>query len=246
MDQYGKVALITGSSRGIGAAMADKLALNGYQVVVNYKNSLESAESLVRSIQKAGGRALAIRADVSHSGEVAGMIDEIESRLGRLDLLVNNAGIVRDSLVQNMTEKDWDEVIGTNLKGVFNCCKASIKTMKRRRWGRIISISSVTGQRGRKGQANYAAAKAGVIAFSKSLALELAPWNITVNVVVPGFTETGMTASMPEKARAKILGEIPLGRSCRPEEIAGMVCYLASEEAGYISGQIFNVDCRGA
>lgn len=239
-----KAALITGASRGIGAAIAGRLAQNGFSVVVNYLNDRESADRLVSLINQRGGSALAIRADVANSGEVAGMVDEIEKRLGRIDVLINNAGIVRDALVQNMTEKDWDEVINTNLKGVFNCSKAVLKIMKRQRWGRIVSISSIVGQQGRRGQANYAAAKAGVMAFSKSLALELAPWQITVNVVVPGFTETGMTGPLPEKARTKILDQIPLGRSCMPEEIAGMISYLVSEEAGYVSSQIFNFDCR--
>ncbi|MCL5058114.1 MAG: 3-oxoacyl-ACP reductase FabG [Actinobacteria bacterium] len=244
MGDYFRVALVTGASRGIGAAIACDLALKGYAVALNYKKSREPACNLVDAINASGGRALAVQADVGDSSEVGEMVGEIEKRFGGPDILVNNAGIVRDSLVQNMAEEDWDEVMGTNLKGVFNCSKAVLKTMKRKRWGRIISISSIVGQQGRKGQANYAAAKAGVIAFSKSLALELAPWQITVNVVAPGFTETGMTGGLTERARAGILDRIPLRRACRPEEIAGMVSYLTSKEAGYISGQVFNVDCR--
>lgn len=244
MEQVRKVALVTGASRGIGAAIAAKLAQDGFSVVINYKSSGEPAEALTRSINEAGGQAVAIRADVANSGEVAKMVGEAIERFGRVDVLVNNAGIVRDALVQNMAEEDWDEVIDTNLKGVFICSKAVLKIMRRQRRGRIINISSIVGQQGRRGQANYAAAKAGVIVFSKSLAQELAPWQVTVNVVVPGFTETGMTGCMSEQAKAKILERIPLGRSCSPDDIAKMVSYLVSEDAGYISAQVFNVDCR--
>lgn len=244
MIQDRKVALVTGASRGIGAAIAGKLAQDGFSVVINYKNSGEAADALARSINEAGGRALAICADVANSGEVAKMVGEAAERFGRIDILVNNAGVVRDALVQNMAEEDWDQVIDTNLKGVFICSKAVLKIMRKQRWGRIINISSVVGQKGRRGQANYAAAKAGVIAFSKSLALELAPWQVTVNVVVPGYTETDMTGGMPEQAKVKILEQIPLGRPCSPEDIAKMVSYLADEDSGYISAQVFNVDCR--
>jgi len=239
-----KVALVTGASRGIGAAIAGKLAQDGFSMVINYKNSSESAGTLAHSINESGGQSLAIRADVANSGEVVKMVGEVIERFGRIDVLVNNAGVVRDTLVQNMTEDDWDEVIDTNLKGVFICSKAVLKIMRKQRWGRIVNISSIVGQQGRRGQANYAAAKAGVIAFSKSLALELAPWQVTVNVVVPGYTETGMTGGLPERAKAKILEQIPLGRPCSPEDIAKMVSCLVSQDAGYISAQVFNVDCR--
>ena len=244
MEQDRKVALVTGASRGIGAAIAARLAREGFSVVINYKNSGESADALARSIIQAGGRAAAIRANVADSGEVAEMVGEALEKFGRIDVLVNNAGVVRDALVQNMTEENWDEVINTNLKGVFICSQAVLKVMRRQREGRMINISSIVGQQGRRGQANYAAAKAGVIAFSKSLAQELAPWQVTVNVVVPGFTETDMTGDLSERARAKILEQIPLGRPCNPDDIAKMVSYLASEDAGYISAQVFNVDCR--
>lgn len=244
MEADRKVALVTGASRGIGAAIAVRLARDGFSVVINYKNNGDSAAALARSINEAGGRAAAICADVADSGEVAKMVGEAVERFGGIDVLVNNAGVVRDALVQNMTEEDWDEVIDTNLKGVFICSKAVLKIMRRQRRGRMINISSIVGQQGRRGQANYAAAKAGVIAFSKSLAQELAPWQVTVNVVVPGFTETDMTGCLPERARAKILEQIPLGRPCSPEDIAKMVSYLVSEDAGYISAQVFNVDCR--
>jgi len=244
MEQDHKVALVTGASRGIGAAIAARLVQDGFSVVINYKNNSESAVALVRSINQAGGRAVAIGADVANSGEVAEMISEAIERFGRIDVLVNNAGVVRDGLVQNMTEENWDKVINTNLKGVFICSKAVLKVMRRQHGGRIINIASIVGQQGRRGQANYAAAKAGVIAFSKSLAQELAPLQVTVNVVVPGFTETDMTGGLPERARAKILEQIPLGRPCNPDDIARMVSYLVSEDAGYISAQVFNVDCR--
>lgn len=244
MGQDHKVAIVTGASRGIGAAIAARLARDGFAVIINYKKNEESASAVAHSISQSGGRAVAVRADVANSGEVSRMVGEVAERFGRIDVLVNNAGIVRDALVQNMTEEDWDEVIATNLKGVFTCSKAVSKIMRKQRRGRIINISSIVGQQGRRGQANYAAAKAGVIAFSKSLAQELASWQVTVNVVVPGFTGTDMTGGMPERARAKILEQIPLGRPCSPQDISRMVSYLASEDAGYISAQVFNVDCR--
>ena len=240
-----KVALVTGASRGIGASIAWELARNGYRVVINYKNSSKAAIEQAQAIHtELNIEALPVQADVAIYGEVEAMVHEVHQKFGNIDLLVNNAGIVRDALLQNMTETDWDEVINTNLKGVFNCSKAVLKTMQLQRQGRIINISSIVGQRGNKGQVNYAAAKAGMIAFSKSLALELSPWQITVNVVVPGFTETDMTQHLPAKARARILQQIPLARPCNPKDVAQMVSYLASDAAVYISGQVFNVDNR--
>lgn len=237
-------AIITGSSRGIGAAIAARLARDGYPVVINYLNSDGPARELAQMINQTGGQALVIRADVACSAEVNQMVNEAAGRYGRVEVLVNNAGVVRDALVQNMFEGDWDEVIRTNLKGVFICSKAVLKIMRRHRRGRIINISSLVGQRGAVGQANYAASKAGIIAFSKSLALEAAPYKITVNVVTPGFTGTDMTSGLPERARAGIMEKVILGRPCSPGDVAGMVSYLVSDQAGYISGQVFNVDCR--
>ncbi|KJS17385.1 MAG: hypothetical protein VR69_05185 [Peptococcaceae bacterium BRH_c4b] len=244
VQEIHRTAIVTGASRGIGAAIACRLARDGFSVVVNYKNDAQAANSVVQAISQLGAHAVAVRADVADYSEVVKMAEETVERFGRINVLVNNAGIVRDALVQSMTEEEWDEVIDTNLKGVFLCSKAVLKTMRKQRAGRIINIASIVGQQGRRGQANYAAAKAGVIAFSKSLAQELAPWQVTVNVVAPGFTETAMTGCLTEQARVKILERIPLGRLCLPEEVAGMVSFLASREADYISSQVFNVDCR--
>ncbi len=244
MQEINRAAIVTGASRGIGAAIACRLARDGFSVVVNYKNDEQAAGSVVQAISQMGAQAVAVRADVADYSEVVKMAGATVEKFGRIDVLVNNAGIARDALVQSMTEEAWDEVIDTNLKGVFLCSKAVLKTMRKQRAGRIINIASIVGQQGRRGQANYAAAKAGVIAFSKSLAQELAPWQVTVNAVAPGFTETGMTGCLTEQARAKILERVPLGRLCLPEEVAAMVSFLASKEAEYISSQVFNVDCR--
>jgi len=245
MENHSKVALVTGGARGIGAAIVHKLAAGGFDVVINYKNSSQAANQLAQDItSRYKIKALPYRANVSLSSDVMEMVCQIREELGRIDVLVNNAGIARDALLARMTEEDWDQVINTNLKGVFNCTKAVLKTMQKQRRGRVINIASVVGQKGQIGQSNYAAAKAGVIAFSKSLALELARWDIKVNVVVPCFTETDMTAQLSAGAREKILEHIPSGRPGRPRDVANMVGFLTSEEAGYISGQVFNVDCR--
>jgi len=245
MENPSKVALVTGGSRGIGAAIVRKLAAGGFNVVINYKNSGEAAGQLAQAASfRYKIKALPFQADVSQFNQVTEMVRQVREKFGRIDVLVNNAGITRDALLARMTEEDWDQVINTNLKGVFNCSKAVLKTMQKQCRGRIINIASVVGQRGQIGQCNYAAAKAGVIAFSKSLALELARWDIKVNVVIPCFTETGMTRQLPAKTRENILAQIPLGRPGNPEDVANMVNYLASGEADYISGQVFNVDCR--
>jgi len=242
MEQDHKVALVTGASRGIGAAIAARLVQDGFSVVINYKNNSESAVALVRSINQAGGRAVAIGADVANSGEVAEMISEAIERFGRIDVLVNNAGVVRDGLVQNMTEENWDKVINTNLKGVFICSKAVLKVMRRQHGGRIINIASIVGQQGRRGQANYAAAKAGIIGFSKSVAREVASRNITANAVAPGFIQTRMTDVLPDNIKTKLKEQIPMGRLGLPEDIANTVVFLASDAASYITGQTIAVD----
>ncbi|MTI84458.1 MAG: 3-oxoacyl-ACP reductase FabG [Firmicutes bacterium] len=245
MENHSQVALVTGGARGIGAAIVHKLAAGGFNVVINYKNSSQAANQLAQEVtSRYKIKALPCRADVFLSGDVAEMISRVKEEWGRIDVLVNNAGIARDALLARMTEDDWDQVINTNLKGVFNCTKAVLKTMQKQCRGRVINIASVVGQKGQMGQSNYAAAKAGVIAFSKSLALELARWDIKVNVVVPCFTETDMTAKLSAGARERILAHIPSGRPGSPQDVANMVNFLTSEEAGYISGQVFNVDCR--
>jgi len=235
-----QVALVTGASRGIGKAIALALAAEGASVVVNYTSSQDAAQALVETIVKAGGKALAIKADVAQHEQVEALVKETLAQLGRIDILVNNAGITRDTLLLRMKLEDWQAVINLNLTGVFLCTQAVSKSMLKQRSGKIINIASVAGQMGNPGQANYSAAKAGVIGLTKTLAKEFASRGITVNAVAPGFIETDMTEGLKAEEILKI---IPLGRYGKPEEIAGMVAFLASDPAAnYITGQIFNVD----
>ena len=236
----GKVAIITGASRGIGQATALALATVGAKVVVNYARSSEAAEAVVQTIVDAGGEAIAIQGDVSQPEAAEALIKESLAKYSRIDVLVNNAGITRDTLLMRMKLEQWQAVIDLNLTGVFLCTKAVTKTMLKQRSGRIINIASVAGQMGNPGQANYSAAKAGVIGFTKTVAKELAPRSITVNAVAPGFIETDMTHDLQAD---EILKSIPLGRYGKPEEIAGMIRFLAADPAAaYITGQVFNVD----
>lgn len=235
-----QVAIVTGASRGIGRAIALQLADKGAKIVVNYASSAASAEKLVSEIIASGGEAIALQADVSQADQVEDMVNKTLERFNRIDLLVNNAGITRDTLLLRMKLEDWQAVIDLNLTGVFLCTKAVSKIMLKQRSGRIINISSVAGQMGNPGQANYSAAKAGVIGFTKTVAKELASRGITVNAVAPGFIQTDMTSEIKAEG---ILQYIPLGRFGKPEEIAGMVCFLATDPAAaYITGQVFNVD----
>ncbi len=235
-----QVALVTGASRGIGKAIALALAAEGASVVVNYTSSQDAAQALVETIVKAGGKAVAIKADVAQPEQVEALVKETLAQLGRIDILVNNAGITRDTLLLRMKLEDWQAVINLNLTGVFLCTQAVSKSMLKQRSGKIINIASVAGQMGNPGQANYSAAKAGVIGLTKTLAKEFASRGITVNAVAPGFIETDMTEGLKAEEILKI---IPLGRYGKPEEIAGMVAFLASDPAAnYITGQIFNVD----
>ena len=236
-----RVALVTGASRGIGRACAVALGRDGFRVVVHYHHAADLALETAEAITKAGGEAITVGADVQNAEEAERLVKTVLDQWGRLDVLVNNAGVTRDDLVLRLKEQDWDAVINVNLKGVFLVTKAALRPMVRARYGRIINIASVAGLAGNPGQANYAASKAGVIGFTKSLALEVASRNITVNAVAPGLVETDMTASMPEAARARLLANIPLGRSARPEEVAYVVSFLASEQASYITGQTINV-----
>jgi 3-oxoacyl-[acyl-carrier protein] reductase len=236
-----KVAIVTGASRGIGRAIAIELATQGAIVVVNYASSSAAAEAVVTEITTAGGQAIALQADVSKVEEVDALINAVTEKFKRVDILVNNAGITRDTLLLRLKPEDWQAVIDLNLTGVFLCTRAVSKIMLKQRAGRIISITSVAGQMGNPGQANYSAAKAGVIGFTKTVAKELASRGITVNAVAPGFIATDMTSDLNNTE--DILKFIPLSRFGQPEEVAGMVRFLAADPAAaYITGQVFNVD----
>jgi 3-oxoacyl-[acyl-carrier protein] reductase len=239
----GKVALVTGASRGIGRAIAEELAAQGASVVVNYLSSPESAEEVVQEIVAQGGTAVAIQADVSDFASAQDLVKATIDTYGQIDILVNNAGTTQDTLLMMMKEDQWDRVIDTNLKSVFNCCKAASRSMVRRKQGgRMINISSVSGIVGQAGQANYAASKAGIIGFTKSLAKELGSRNITVNAVAPGFVLTDLTADLPEDLVQKSLEYIPLGRWGELNEIANVVAFIASDHASYVTGQVIAVD----
>lgn len=235
-----QVAIVTGASRGIGRAVALALAAEGASVVVNYASSSQAAESVVAEIAEKGGGAIALQADVAKAEQVDALISAVMDKWGRIDLLVNNAGIARDTLLLRMKLEDWQAVIDLNLTGVFLCTKAVSKVMLKQRSGRIINVTSVVGEMGNPGQANYSAAKAGVIGFTKTVAKEFAPRGITVNAVAPGFIATDMTADVKAD---DILKFIPLGRYGQPEEVAGLIRFLAADAAAaYITGQIINVD----
>lgn len=238
----GKVAIITGASRGIGKAVALKLAENGADCVVNYAGNETLAAETVSEIEQMGRQALKIKADVSDSGQVADMIKQALEQFGKIDILVNNAGITRDNLIMRMKESEFDEVIDTNLKGVFHCLKAVTRPMMKQRSGTIINITSVVGSIGNAGQANYAAAKSGVIGLTKTAAKELASRGITVNAVAPGFIDTDMTQKLPEDAISQLKEQIPLNRLGAPDDIAKVVLFLASDAASYMTGQTVHVD----
>ena len=236
----GCVAIVTGASRGIGRATALVLAGEGAHVVVNYASSSSAADEVVKTITDAGGSAIALQADVSQTTQVDDLVNKTLEKFGRIDVLVNNAGITRDTLLLRMKPEDWQAVIDLNLTGVFLCTRAVSKVMLKQKSGRIINITSVAGQMGNPGQANYSAAKAGVIGFTKTVAKELASRGITVNAVAPGFIATDMTSNLKSE---EILKYIPLGRYGAPEEVAGMIRFLAADPAAaYITGQVFNVD----
>lgn len=237
-----KTALVTGASRGIGAAIAKKLAARGFMVIINYGHSSSAAEEVKNQIEQAGGQAVLMQGDVSSGDDVDRMFKDIKKTWGRLDVLVNNAGINRDTLLVRMKEDQWDAVLSTDLKSVFFTTKAAASLMMRQRSGSIINIASVVGITGNAGQANYAAAKAGVIGFTKSVAKELAARGIRVNAIAPGFIETDMTDAIPEKIREGMLETIPLRRGGKAEDVANAVAFLASDDAGYITGQVLKVD----
>lgn len=238
----GKVSLVTGASRGVGRAIAIKLAGLGSKVAINYLANDKAALEVVGGIESQGGEAMLVRANVADSQAVKDMTRQITQRWGKIDILVNNAGIVKDTLLLRMSDDAWDEVISTNLRGAYLCTKFALRTMINQGWGRIINVSSLAGITGSAGQSNYAAAKGGLIAFSKSLARELGPRGITVNAIAPGFIETEMTDKLPEEYRQAILERIPLGRYGQPGDIAELVAFLVSERASYITGQVISVD----
>ncbi|MDR1515750.1 MAG: 3-oxoacyl-[acyl-carrier-protein] reductase [Synergistaceae bacterium] len=238
----GRVALVTGASRGIGRAVALRLAAAGCRVAINYQNSLSAAREVMEEIQSSGGTAMIAGADVSDAGQVKELFDAVNKGLGPVEILVNNAGITRDNLLMRMSDAEWDSVIRTNLNSVFFCARAAIRTMMKARFGRIVAMSSVTGLAGNAGQTNYAAAKAGILGIIKSIAREAGSRGVTANVIAPGYIETDMTASLPGGVREGILAQIPVGRYGLPEDVANVAAFLASDEASYINGQVIAVD----
>lgn len=238
----GKTAFVTGASRGIGRAIALRLAADGAKVALNFASNSAKAEEVKSAIEAQGGEAMLLQGDVSNFAVVTELIKKVVDAWGRLDILVNNAGITRDNLLLKMSEDDFDKVIATNLKGVFNCTKAVTKLMMKQRGGRIVNLSSVVALKGNVSQTNYAAAKAGIIGFTKSAARELASRGVTVNAVAPGLIDTDMTAALSEKVKEVMLQEIPAGRPGTPEDVANAVAFLVSDQAAYITGQVLSVD----
>ncbi len=242
MNFEGKVAVVTGSSRGIGRAVALRLGAGGARVVVNYRSDQAAAQTVVQEIEKAGGQAIAVQADVSQAAEAQALIDAAQKAYGRVDILVNNAGTTRDTLLMRMSDEDWNLVIDTNLKGAFCCIRAASRPMMRQRYGRIVNVSSVAGLSGNAGQANYASAKAGLVGLTMTVAKELGSRGITCNAIAPGFVPTDLTSTLPEELIQQAVARTPLGRTGTPEDMAAAVAFLASDEASFITGQILAVD----
>ncbi|PCM44984.1 3-oxoacyl-[acyl-carrier-protein] reductase [Marinobacter sp. ANT_B65] len=240
-DLKGKVAIVTGASRGIGRHIALQLAQRGADVAINYCSRQSDADKVVQELEAAGVRALAFQADLSGMPAARDLIRKVHEQWGRIDILVNNAGITRDKSMRKLTDDDWNAVLDTNLGSVYATCSEVLNVMMEQKYGRIINITSFVGQAGNFGQANYAASKGGIIAFTKTLALEMAKHNITVNAIAPGFTETEMLAQVPENIREQIIARVPMGRFGQPEEIARAVVFLAAE-GDYITGQQINVN----
>ena len=237
-----RAAVVTGGSRGIGRAVCVALAKQGCNVVVNYCHGEQAASETVSLCEQAGGKAIAVQADVSTAEGVQKLFAEAAAAFGRVDILVNNAGITRDGLILRMSEEDFDKVLDTNLKSAFLCCKEAARRMVRQRYGRIVNLSSVVALRGNAGQTNYAASKAGLIGLTKSLAKELASRNVTVNAVAPGFIATDMTAALPEAVRTEMCKTIPEGHAGQPEDVANAVAFFAAEQSSYLTGQVLCVD----
>ncbi len=242
IDLAGSVALVTGASRGIGAVIACRLAQAGAKVGVNYLTSAEAAAGVVDAITKAGGEALLVEGDVANEAAASSAVKQVVDRWERIDILVNNAGINRDRLLLRMNTDDWDQVLEVDLRGAFLCTKYVMSHLIRQHSGRIINISSVVGISGNPGQANYAAAKAGLIGFTKAVAREVASRNVTVNALAPGYVTTGMVEQLPEEKRTQILSRIPMGRFGAAEDVAEGVVFLCSEGANYITGQVLTID----
>lgn len=237
-----KLALVTGASRGIGRAIAYELAKEGADVIINYRSSQKEAEELAKEIKQMNRKAYLLKFDVSNKEEVKNAIKEIKENIGNIQILINNAGITKDTLFIKMKEEDWDLVLKTNLYSIFYVTQAILPMMLNQRYGRIINISSIVAFTGNPGQVNYASAKAGIIGFTKALALEVAGRNITVNAVAPGFIETDMTKNLPEKIKETFLSQIPMKRIGLPEEVAALVTFLASDKASYITGAVFHIN----
>ncbi|MGI9049148.1 MAG: 3-oxoacyl-[acyl-carrier-protein] reductase [Rubrobacteraceae bacterium] len=242
MIEKGRVAVVTGGGRGIGRAIAVRLAREGANVAVSYRSNEDAAQETAKLVREAGVECVTIKGDVANSDDVAALFKEVNDTFGRVDILVNNAGTRRDNLMLRMKDEEFDEVIGTNLTGTYLCTRAVLRPMVRARWGRIVNVSSVVGIIGNAGQANYAASKAGVIGFTKSVAREVAQRGITANAVAPGYVETELTGSLSDAVKEQIRVQIPAGRFGEPEEVAEVVAFLAGEGTGYVTGQTFTVD----
>jgi 3-oxoacyl-[acyl-carrier protein] reductase len=240
--ERGRVAIVTGGGRGLGRAIATRLAQEGANLVICYRSNDSAAEETAVRVREAGVRCELFKGDVSSPGDVEALFKSVGNAFGRIDILINNAGITRDNLMMRMKEEEFDEVLRTNLKGTYLCTRAALRPMVRARWGRIVNVSSVVGLVGNAGQANYAASKAGIIGFTKSVAREVAQRGITVNAVAPGYVETELTGRLPEKVKEQIRGQVPSGRFGEPEEVAEVVAFLVGEAAGYVSGQTIAVD----
>jgi 3-oxoacyl-[acyl-carrier protein] reductase len=241
-ENANKVAVVTGSSRGIGRAIATKLAKRGISVVINNDKDPQEGLDVMNEIKNIGQDGIYIQADVSDLTQVEKMIEKVVNEFGRIDILINNAGITRDGFLENMDRDDWNSVLSVNLTGTFNCTKSVTKYMKKQGGGKIVNISSISAETGNIGQSNYSAAKGGIISFTKTVAKEYAKYGITVNAVAPGFIKTKMLETVPEKVMQKIIGQIPLGRLGEPDDVAAVVCFLISDDATYITGQLINVN----